>query len=192
MSELICKKKKFEIEQQINEQTFIVKLRKKKFYFYQFNDENSFNEYLEKYNFLKNTGVKILKIKRLDKKALNVVVDYITGENPLIMLTKGELEDNVYEQIFLMSWYGKTDHVLLDFKPDNFIYSNGVLFYKTLDYYPYDEKKAFQIEGIFLWVYSKKLVEYLESKGLPVDMSRVKDEYLTNKEVVLKTVRYYH
>lgn len=192
MDVLICKKKKYEIIEQINEQTYKVRLKKKYFYFYQFKDEDSFNLYLKKYNFLKNTGVRILKIRRLDKKMFNIVVDYIEGDNPLILLTKGNLPDSIYEQIFLMAWYAKTDHVLLDFKPDNFIFYNGELYYKSLDFYPYEEKNAFQTNDIYLWVYSKKLVEYLASKDLPVDMSRVKDEYLTNKEVVLKTVRYYH
>lgn len=192
MNEIICKKKKYQIVEQINKNTFKVFLKKKFFYFYQFEDEKSFLDYLEKYNYLKNTGVKILKIRRLDKKNFNVVVDYIDGENPLVMLSKGNLEDTVYEQIFLMAWYAKTDHILLDFKPDNFIYFKNELYYKPLTFYPYEEKKAFQTNDIYYWVYSLKLAEYLNSKGLPVDMSRVKDEYLTNKEVVLKTVRYYH
>lgn len=192
MNEIICKKKKYQFVEQINKNTFKVSLKKKFFYFYQFEDEKSFLDYLEKYNYLKNTGVKILKIRRLDKKNFNVVVDYIDGENPLLMLSKGNLEDTVYEQIFLMAWYAKTDHILLDFKPDNFIYFENELYYKPLTFYPYEEKKAFQTNDIYYWVYSLKLAEYLKSKGLPVDMSRVKDEYLTNKEVVLKTVRYYH
>ena len=192
MNEIICKKKKYQPVEQLNKNTFKVSLKKKFFYFYQFEDEKSFLDYLEKYNYLKNTGVKILKIRRLDKKNFNVVVDYIDGENPLVMLSKGNLEDTVYEQIFLMAWYAKTDHILLDFKPDNFIYFKNELYYKPLTFYPYEEKKAFQTNDIYYWVYSLKLAEYLKSKGLPVDMSRVKDEYLTNKEVVLKTVRYYH
>ena len=192
MNEIICKKKKYQPVEQLNKNTFKVSLKKKFFYFYQFEDEKSFLDYLEKYNYLKNTGVKILKIRRLDKKNFNVVVDYIDGENPLVMLSKGNLEDTVYEQIFLMAWYAKTDHILLDFKPDNFIYFKNELYYKPLTFYPYEEKKAFQTNDIYYWVYSLKLAEYLKNKGLPVDMSRVKDEYLTNKEVVLKTVRYYH
>ena len=90
----------------------------------------------------------------------------------------------------LLMW-NKYEGILLDYSPNNFKLIKGKLLYLSCFYKKYEEKQNFVNTQIKLWFYTKELVNYLESKNLPVDHSRLKEEYETNKELVLATIKYY-
>lgn len=187
-----CKKKKMELINKVNDHAFVVKYKKKILFLHVFSNFDEFNSYMLNYKKLKTTGVKIPKIYYVDKKNFSCACEYIDGPTVLELISKNDLNENIYEQIFLMSWYAKNDGLLLNFMPENYRYFNKTLFYIPLTFEKYNEKDSFHLKGIQYWVYSNTLVNYLKQNNLPVDLSRRKDEYLTNKEIVLKTVKYYH
>lgn len=192
MSDIILlKKKKMEIIKKINENSFCVKFKKKTLFLHTFSSFNELNKYLSVYKEFKTIGVSVPKILYVDKKTFSFASEYIDGPKVIELISKEELPDRIYEQIFLQAWYAKSDKLCLNFTPDKFRYFNSKLYYLSPDFESYDEKNAFQIKWIRYWIYSKELIDLLKEKGYPIDTSRLKDEYLTNKEIVLKTVKFY-
>ncbi|MCD8209592.1 MAG: hypothetical protein LUC31_02100 [Coprobacillus sp.] len=192
MQEVTVKGKVYQIDEVVDNHHYIVSRKGKKYFLRDYRVFNSgytdFELTLKKINI---TGIIVPKVIAMDKKNKLVLTQYIPGTTCLEDICQGELTEDHYNGIFLQARYAKVEKYVLNFSPENFKLYNGKVYYLKYDVFPYDDSKAFQLNDIYLWVYSKQLVKLLESKGMPVDKSRLKDEYLTNKETVLLVVQYY-
>ena len=194
MNEIIeIKRKEFTVTSIINETCKIVERKGEQYLLKDFsNDVKGFNEYVESEHKLRTSGINIPKLYLYDKNKHLVVMDYIDGETVLEMLQDEPLPDIIFEQIFLMNFRMKVNKIKIDFDPLNFRVKNGKLYYLSSFCRKFDENSSFEKSAIFLWFYTKELVAYLSSKGLPVNQNRInKISGETNKQIALMTIKYY-
>ena len=185
-------RKIFEVKENISEKRFHVVFKGKSYCLIKFSSYTAFSYYLDEVKKLLNAGIRHPKIKLKDKKQFIVVENMVFGENIRDLLMKSDLDDNIYSQIFLQNYMCKLSKINIDFEPHNFILgSDGVLYYISSFSEGFDDEKAFVKEKIRLWFYTKEFIRYLEKEDLPSDKTRLKEDFVINKEIVLKTVKYY-
>ena len=80
---------------------------------------------------------------------------------------------------------------MLDYKPDNFKFVNGKLYYLPFVVSKFINNESFIQKDMLLWFFTKDLIKYCHDKGIDVDQSRLKSDYETNKNIALMTVKYY-
>ena len=183
--------KKFEIKEQLGEFTLVL-FKNKEYLMKKFQTYSAFCDYLEHYNMIRNMGVKLPKVIAKDKKNNLVVEEYIKGDNVMNLLMKDDLKDEVYERIFMMTFLARTSKYIINFDPSNYIYAeDGILYYMSKEYRQYEPELNFIKEGIRLWFYTKEFMDLLKEKNLPIDNKRIKNDYVINKEIVLKTIKFY-
>ena len=185
-------RKEFEILEKLGENSFKVQ-RKGNFYFLrQFpNDYAGFLAFCNNIKHLDNTGVKHPKIRYKDKKNYITVQDYIKGDNVFDLLLKSDLSEKIIEKMFLMSYFAKLDHHLIDFDPINYKYDGDELYYLSTHFEPYKEDHNFAMYGIKYWLYTKDFKALAMERGYDVDLKRLKPDYELNKQMVLLTCKYY-
>lgn len=188
--EIIIKNKKYEIIKELDSSSILVKRKNKHFKVIKY-DENSFNDFLNYYSRISHCGINIFKVVAIDKKNRYVLCKYLEGESVLNLLIKGDLTEDIYQQIFNASWYGKMGQLKFNFSPDKWLLVGSKLYYSTYEVKPYNKDDDFVKTDAYLWFYSKSLVKYLKELGLPVDESRLKSEYDTTLEVLKMVAKFY-
>ena len=142
-------------------------------------------------NRIKNSGVKAPKLYWIDKKAGCAVREYIEGETVMEYISKEDLPDDFYKQLFLNEYMAKINKMTLNYEPDKWIIVYGTLYYVLPQFINYNEEKDLVKRYIRLWFNTKELAQFLNKNGLSYDKSRMKDELVTNKEIVLMVCKYY-
>lgn len=193
MEQILVKNKTFDIVEQMGSKSYKVTRKGKTFFLRKFVEgSNELKEFEAKARELKISGVSIPKLRLVDKKRNLALVDFIPGPTALDILVAQNLDGEYYKRIFEAAWYAEHDKITLNFHPDNWVLYNGKLYYLLFDYVEgYDKEKSFDLVGLRYWFYTKELANYIESKGLPVDKTRIKDEYATNKEMVMCAYQYH-
>ena len=189
--EIIYKKKIIEIIEQLGEKSYRVTFKGKTYFMKKFDNRNEFINYIDCSKYLKNCGVLLPKIYFKDKKQLFVLSEFIEGENPLLYLSKGPLDEVYYKSIFNIAFRSKIEGINLNFSPENFKLKNGKLVYLNIQFEKYSEDRNFVNHYVKLWFHTKELVEHLKERNLPIECIKLKEEYETNKELVLATIKYY-
>ncbi len=192
--EINFKNKSYEIKDTISDDSFVILCKNKLFLLKTFDtNTDEFNNFLKRYKRLKISGVRIPKLKKIDKKNQKVLLEYIEGTSVIDTLSKQDLKDEFYSQVFEASWYADHEKITLDFHPDKWIMSkDNKLYYMAYSYFDgIDNNAPFKTTGIKFWFFTKEFVMYAKKLGYSLDESRLKDEYLTNKEIVLKVVQFY-
>ncbi|MCR5505444.1 MAG: hypothetical protein K6F07_00395 [Bacilli bacterium] len=185
------KRKVFTVLEKINETAYKVERKNKIYYLRQFANREDFDAFLKICHRFSITAIDVPKVYYFDKSLFTVVLQYIEGESILDMLIKGDLDEKFYEMIFKIEWYAHNEKMILDFHPDQFIYDGKKLYYIGFKYCAYNQKESFAMNDIKYWFYTKDFANYLSSKGLPVDNSRIGNEYAKNKEMALMACKYY-
>ncbi len=188
--EIIVKRKKYETLKDLEPSVILVQ-RKNKLYKLIKYDDGSFKDFLNYYPRLAHSGINIPKVVSIDKKYKFVLIKYLEGESILNCLIKGDLSENIYQQIFNASWYGKMAQLKPNFSPDKWFLVGDKLYYFSFDVKPYNKDSDFVKKDIYLWFYNKDFVKYLKELGLPVDESRLKSEYDTTLELLKMTTKFY-
>ena len=137
------------------------------------------------------SGVTNPKCYLYDKNLRWAVIEYVEGDNCFDMLLKDSLPEEVLELMFKAYWYARNDRMALDMKPDNFVYTDGKLYYMPFKYEKFVSNDKFVQQDIRLWFFTKEFIKYCHDKGIDVDQSRLKSDYETNKNIALMTVKYY-
>lgn len=191
MDNILFNKKYLKVTKQINKNTFIVIYKDKECLLMLF-DEEEYTNFLKDYKELKISGIPMGKLLKKDKKDFKVLLSYIEAENTVLDLLVNEpINELLLKEIFKISWYARHTNINIDYRPDNF-----ALIKDTLYYLPYkvsrgyEKARSFELEGIRYWFYTKEFYNYCVSKGLNFDKEKIKDEYKTNKEIVLAVCRY--
>ena len=192
VEEIEIKRKIYQVIEQVGDRSFKVERKGEYFFLKKFdNDRGGFDKFVDCEHRLRVSGVTNPKCYLYDKNLRWAVIEYVEGDNCLDLLTKGELPEQAYELMFKAYWYGKTDRMALDMKPDNFVYTNGKLYYMPFKCEKFVSNDTFVQRDINLWFFTKDFVKYCHSKGIDVDQSRLKSDYETNKAIALMTVKYY-
>ena len=192
VEEIEIKRKIYQVIEQVGDRSFKVERKGEYFFLKKFdNDREGFDKFVDCEHRLRVSGVTNPKCYLYDKNLRWAVIEYVEGDNCLDLLVNGELPEQVYELMFKAYWYGKTDRMALDMKPDNFVYTNGKLYYMPFRCEKFVSNDTFVQRDINLWFFTKDFVKYCHSKGIDVDQSRLKSDYETNKAIALMTVKYY-
>ena len=193
MNEIIeIKRKEFEVIEQIGDRSFKVQRKGQPFFMKKFeNDSEGFESFIDAEHRLRVSGVTNPKCYLFDKKLRIAIIEYVEGDNCLETLLTGALPENIIELLFKAFWYAKNDRLTLDYRPDNFIYANGKLYYMPFKIGKYVSNDSFIQNNIRLWFYTKEFIQYCHSLGISTDQSHLKSDYETNKNIALMTVKYY-
>ena len=190
--EIEVKRKVFAVEEQIGEHSYKVERKGQLFFLKKFEDnEKEFEAFCDAEHRLRVSGVINPKCIVYDKKTRIAVTEYIEGNNCLEELLKGDLPEVVIEQLFKTFWYARNDLMALDYRPDNFKFVNGKLFYIPFKVSKFVNKESFLQQDMRLWFFTKELIKYCHEKGIDIDETKLKSDYETNKNIALMTVKYY-
>ena len=190
--EIEVKRKVFTVEEQIGEHSYKVERKGQFFFLKKFEDnEKEFEAFCDAEHRLRVSGVINPKCIVYDKKTRIAVTEYIEGNNCLEELLKGDLPEVVIEQLFKTFWYARNDLMALDYRPDNFKFVNGKLYYIPFKVSKFVNKESFLQQDMRLWFFTKELIKYCHEKGIDIDETKLKSDYETNKNIALMTVKYY-
>ena len=192
VEEIEIKRKVYQVVEQIGERTFKVERKGEYFFLKKFDDDKAgFQDFVDCEHRLRVSGVTNPKCFLYDKNLRWAVIEYVEGDNCLDLLKEGSLSEQILELMFKTFWYARNDGMELDMKPDNFVYTNGKLYYLPFKYKRFVSKDNFVQKDLRLWFFTKEFVKYCHDKGIDVDQSLVKSDYETNKNIALMTVKYY-
>lgn len=192
VEEIEIKRKVYQVVEQLSDHCFKVERKGTHFLLKKFDDDREgFDNFVDCEHRLRVSGVTNPKCYLYDKKMRWAVIEYIEGDNCLDLLKKDDLSEEILQLMFRAFWYARNDRMALDMKPDNFVFSNGKLYYMPFKVEKFTTNDNFVQKDIRLWFFTKDFVDYCHSKGIEVDTSRLKSDYETNKNIALMTVKYY-
>ncbi len=193
MKEIIeIKRKEFEVLEQLGEHSYKVQRKDKIYFLKRYMRRDDFDEFVKNAHRFKITALNIPKVYLFDKNQMISVVDYIDGVNILESLSKENItNEEIYKQLFQSEWYMRREKMRIDFHPDNFKFDGKKLVYLPFTYGSFEQGYNFVMGDLRLWFPTKQLAEYMKKKGMPFDEKRVGNEYATNKEIALMSVKYY-
>ena len=192
MEYILVKKTNYEIVEKINSYLIRVRHDEKMYLVYDFSyNPELFLDFKFAYKRLKSSGVSIPNVYELDKKSYRAVTEDIKGPTVLDMLREKDLDEKIIEQAFILNYKARINRLRLNFDPINFIYKDNKLYYTPFTFTQYEREEDFTQKEFRLWFYTAEFKNYLIEKGLPVDKSRIKNEYERNKEIVLLVVKYF-
>lgn len=192
MQQIEIKRKFFDVIEKLGERSMKVQ-RKNDIYFLKDygDDREGFDTFVDRLQKFKVCGVKTPEVYLYDKNQRIVVMDFIEGESMDEYLSKQDLNDDLYKLLFDTYWLAKQDKIYLEFKPENFKFSSGKLFYLPFRYKKFVDNQSFLNKDLKFWFATEELENYILSRGLEFDHSRIKSEYEINKFMALMSIKYY-
>lgn len=193
MNEIIeIKRKEYEVIEMLGEHSYKVSRKGQFFFLKKFEDDPAaFEKFVEAEHRLRVSGVTNPKCYLYDKKLKIAVIEYVEGENCLDTLLTGELPETIIDLMFKTFWYAKNDRLGLDYSPENFVFTNGKLYYMPFKVGKFVSNDDFVQKDIRLWFFTKEFIKHCHNLGIEVDQSHLKSDYETNKNIALMTVKYY-
>lgn len=186
------KHREFEIIKSISDNSFVARRKNKDYFVRKFipksQEGNELTYALEK---ISGAGIKSPKLYWIDKKLGYVVTDYVDGELMSDYLSNNDMTEELYKQLFDNAYLAKISRMTLNYEPDKWMLCNGELLYIYPMFIIYQREKDLVDRYLRLWFNTKELSKFLSELGKSYDKSRIKDEYLTNKNIVLMTCKYY-
>ena len=140
---------------------------------------------------IKSAGIKAPKLFWIDKKAGYAVREYLQGESVMELISRENIPEDLYRQLFLNEYLAKVNKMTLNYEPDKWIIKDGTLYYMLPQFIIYNEDKDLVKKYIRLWFPTKELAQYLANHNLSFDRTRLKEELATNKEMVLMVCKFY-
>ena len=190
--EIEVKRKVFTVIEQIGEHSYKVERKGQFFFLKKFEDNpKAFEAFQDAEHRLRVSGIVNPKCYLYDKKTMIAVIEYVEGDTCLEALLGGSLPETAIELLFKTFWYAKSDRLALDYRPDNFIFTNGKLYYLPFACDKFVDKESFINQDLRLWFFTKEFIRYCRAKGIDVDESHLKSDYEVNKSIALMTVKYY-
>jgi len=192
MEKITFRKKEYDVLDTLSNKCNKIEIKDKFYVLQSFEDYFQLKKFITIYKKLKLTGILMPKIHKIDKKNYLVQMDFINGETILDMLSKDELDVEIYKQIFYCNFYALKERIQLDYRPDKWRFDGKKLYYLGF-YYEGDPERIqkFEDDGIKYWVYSREFRDYLKVMNKEVDKNRIKHDYEINKQIV-QLVCLYH
>lgn len=193
MREIIeIKRKEFEVVEKLGDRSYKVE-RKGKFYFLKKfeNDKKGFELIVKNQEILKISGICVPKVYMWDKNSMIFVTDFIDGENVFDKLSKEDLDEKIYDCVFLDYYFCKRNKISIDFDPINFKFFEEKLYYLPFIKGEFDSKRNFLEKDLPFWFFTKDFVKLAHSRVVDVDEKRLKNDFEMNKAMTLMGIKYY-
>ena len=192
MDTIKIKHREFTKVKDINENQFVGLFKNKQYMVYHFDPSSEEGKkYVYFLNRITNTGIRTPKLYWLDKKQGYAVREYLEGEYAYEYMGYDDLSDDLYKDLFFNAYMAKMSHMTLNYNPDNWMIVGNNLYYMIDEFIIYEKSKDLVDHYIRLWFNTKELAKFLENNGVSYDKLRIKDEYSTNKNIVLTTCKFY-
>ena len=192
MNVLMIKHREFEVLEIIKDDVFKCEYKNAEYFIKKYDLENSESRALFQ-NVIKiaKSGVSQAKLFIADKKTGYIAKKYLEGTLMSDYILDHNFDENIYKQIFLNSFMARVAGINLDFRLDSWMLVDSKLYYVGDYCEKYEAAKDFTKTSMSQWFLSKDLAKYYEKNGVLFDKSRIKEEFLVNKEMVLMTCKYY-
>ena len=143
-------------------------------------DPEEFAKAMADYKQLKHAGINMAKICFHDDPAHIIAFDYFPEEDCLSVLAKGPMDDRYFEALFALYRFARFSKVGLDWQPQNFMLRGNLT-----------DESVLEKAGLRTWFLGQEGLALLKRKGFDTSSLPSLSELEVNKEVVLKTVRYW-
>ena len=192
MEILKIKLRKFEVISKESEDVIIAKHGKKIYKITKFDPKTTEGDnYAYCINRVSTCGIKTPKLLLIDRKHGYVIREHVEGERVIDIIAREDLSEDIYKQLFENAYFAKVNRITINYEPDKWVVSNGILYYFDSFFTIYNPDEDLVRKYIRLWFPTKELNAYLKKFSLRLDESRTKEEYVANKEIVLMTCKYY-
>lgn len=192
MESIKIKHRLFEIVEQRSETSFIATFKNKKYFINKYEPHTEAGDELSySVSRIKSSGIKAPKLFIRDRKSGYVVREFIEGQSVMSLIAEKDLDEEIYRQLFVNAYMAKLNRMTLNYEIDKWILKDGELYYVYPHFIIYDEEKDLLKRYLRLWFNTKELIQFLDKHDLSFDKTRLKDEYTTNKEIVLMTIKHY-
>lgn len=192
MDNLKIKHKEFDVLEIVSKDTFKCSFKNKLYLVKKYDLDNSESrELFDQIIWLTHSSVKMAKIKIIDKKTGYVVKEYIEGTTVFDYILDNDFNESIYRQVFQNSYMAKIAGLSLDFSLSSWMLVGDDLYYVAEKCEKFRPEKEFTKTMLPIWFLCKELEKYYKNNGVLFDKSRIKDDYVVNKEMVLMTCRYY-
>jgi len=132
--------------------------------YYQFGDklEAEINSYYR----LINTGIKTPSLIEYNKHHKYLIKEYIEGQVATSLIADSKISTDIFRQLFEVAGKAKQNNINLDYFPTNFIISGQEMTYIDYELNSYTDEWNLQNWGIFYWLNSAGMKEYLQTQNL--------------------------
>lgn len=192
MDTIEIKKETYQVIERINSYLLKVSKDEKEYLAYDFsNNPEAFFDFKFAAKRFKSAGILTPKVIEIDKKSHRALVEYLDGEVAFDILRNKDIDEKIIEQLFFANYKARINAMRLDFNPKKFIIKDEKLYYTPFTFTNYVRDEDFTQKEIRLWFYTNEFRDLLIKEGLPIDKSRLKNEFERNKEIVLTVVKYF-
>lgn len=192
MDTIEIKKESYQVIDRINSYLLKVKKEEKEYLVYDFsNNPEAFFDFKFAVKRFKSAGLLTPIVLAIDKKSHRALVEYLDGVTAFDLLREKDIDEKIIDQLFLANYKARINRMRLDFNPKKFIIKDDKLYYTPFTFTNYVRDEDFTQKEIRLWFYTNEFRDLLITEGLPIDKSRLKNEFERNKEIVLTVVKYF-
>lgn len=190
METINFRNKIFNILNKLENNKLHVSYKNKDFIIVPFDNANDFNVYVKHKKYLKQNRIEMSKIKKLDKKRLLILEEFIDGEILTKIIAENKFNEKLYEELFRVFRNNRFAKISLDYKPNNFILKGKYFYYINENVFVYNERNSFEkTDDILLWVNSKNQKDYVEKNGYKYEDRKILSGGELNKEITLICVK---
>lgn len=189
MENIKIKRKYFEVVEIISNDTFKATFKNQEYLVKKYDPDSTSLDMLKKLN---KSNIRVRRMKYLDKKSGYVAFEWLEGQLVSDYILDNDFNENIYKQIFKNSYMARAAGLNLDYSLDKWMLVNDELIYVSEYCEKYDPSNDFTKGKMREWFYTRELEQFYKQKGILFDKSRIKNEFVVNKEMVLMTCKYYY
>jgi serine/threonine protein kinase len=132
--------------------------------YYRFGDKLSAE--LGAYDVLRNCGIRIPRLIEYNEHEKYLVKEYIEGKAASQIVAQNNVSHDLFRQLFETASLASGNGLNIDYFPTNFISGDGNLTYIDYELNPYTEEWNLLNWGIYYWLNSEGMKEYLNTHNL--------------------------
>ncbi|WP_299020126.1 serine/threonine-protein kinase [uncultured Photobacterium sp.] len=155
--------------------------------YYSFGNANKVELEVSAYGQLKRAGIRVPELLDANGERNYLVKEYIEGDLVTDLIIGGVLPELCIEQVCGMFQALKPIRLNIDYFPDNFVMSNGVLYYVDYEHNPYDDNWDLANWGLFYWANPHGMKAYRQTKD-PLHINESAESGLPIKQPFIETV----
>lgn len=131
--------------------------------FYSFTD-NKVKLEKEAYSILNGTNIKIPKLLETNVDKNYLIKEYVDGIVASELIANNILDDQIIEQLFVISAEIKSINHNIDYFPDNFVVKDNSIFYIDYELNKYDPKWNLENWGLYYWANNEGMKNFIETR----------------------------
>lgn len=189
MSEIkTFKHRNYEVINMINLHDFLLCRKNKYFHLKTFDNIDDFKKEINEYKTKTKYGIYVPKMLKTSKRELSILFEYVGEETIDSLLAKGDIDEKIFDKLFIIYRFARFSHIELNYYPENFAYYNGELYYLLYEFSKENKDKNLENYGIRFWFSGEEGLSHLKELGYSVDNSRLLSKGELNKKIVLLSI----